>query len=215
MRRRQAALRPRPFNFVAFFPPMARLLSRRPRAPTWDLPSRSCWKVSPRASFRLDLARLRLFSLALSYFDAPASLSAMAIAWRGLLTLPPLPLGPLLSSPCLNSCITRPMVLRCRGDVLAMAISTIRVCLANVEIVERFHWGARRGLRAACRCAARDGKLCLPAALKRGGNPRERCHAQEAGALTRRYDRGEADRSFRRKMGPVPHRSRLLHSARL
>src|SRR5262249_6549493 len=43
--------------------------------------------------------------------------------WRRLLTLPALPPGPLLSSPCLNSCMTRPMVLRCRGDGLGMATS--------------------------------------------------------------------------------------------
>ena len=53
---------------------MARLLSRRPRAPTRDLPSRSCWDVSPRASLRSDFARLRLFSVLLSYFEAPGFL---------------------------------------------------------------------------------------------------------------------------------------------
>jgi hypothetical protein len=38
-----AARRPRAVGRVAFSPPMTRLLSRRPRAPTCDLPSRSCW----------------------------------------------------------------------------------------------------------------------------------------------------------------------------
>src|SRR5512144_118850 len=40
--RERAALRPRLVVRVAFLPPMAGLLSRRPRAPTRDLPSRSC-----------------------------------------------------------------------------------------------------------------------------------------------------------------------------
>ena len=60
--------------------PWPRLDSRRPRAPTCDLPSRSCWPVSPLASLRLFLARLRLFCFLLAYFDAADSLSAMAIA---------------------------------------------------------------------------------------------------------------------------------------
>lgn len=29
-------------GFLAFFPPIARVLSRSPDAPTWDFPSRSC-----------------------------------------------------------------------------------------------------------------------------------------------------------------------------
>jgi hypothetical protein len=78
--RLRAALRPRAVLRVAFLPPMARLDSRRPRAPTCDLPSRSCWPVSPLASLRLFLARLRLFCFLLAYFDAADSLSAMAIA---------------------------------------------------------------------------------------------------------------------------------------
>src|SRR5262245_27595966 len=49
----------------------------------------------------------------------------MAMAWRRLLTLPALPPAPLLSSPCLNSCMTRPMVLRCRDDGLGMATSAV------------------------------------------------------------------------------------------
>src|SRR5262245_35226854 len=40
----------------------------------------------------------------------------MAIACRLLLTLPPLPPRPRFNSPCLNSCMTRPVVLRWRGD---------------------------------------------------------------------------------------------------
>ena len=51
----------------------------------------------------LALARLRLFSVLLSYFDAPDLFSAMAIACLRLFTLPPLPPGPLLSSPCLTA----------------------------------------------------------------------------------------------------------------
>src|ERR1700733_10651163 len=100
-RRDAAALRPRAVVRVAFLPPVARLLSRRPRAPTRDLPSRSCWEVLPPACLRSYFLRLLAFSLRLSDFEAPASLSAMAIAWRRLLTLPPFPLGPLFSSPCL------------------------------------------------------------------------------------------------------------------
>src|SRR5439155_23126466 len=45
----------------------------------------------------------------------------MAMAWRRLLTLPALPPGPLSNSPCLNSCMTRPRVFRCRGDDVGMA----------------------------------------------------------------------------------------------
>jgi hypothetical protein len=40
--RARADLRPRAVVLVAFFPPIAELLSRRPRAPTCDLPSLSC-----------------------------------------------------------------------------------------------------------------------------------------------------------------------------
>src|SRR3954470_25049295 len=97
---------------LAFLPPIERLDSRRPRAPTRLLPSRSCWAVLPVASLRLLVARLRRFFFGLSYFESPASLSAIAIACLRLFTLPPLPAGPLFSSPCLNSCITRPAVLR-------------------------------------------------------------------------------------------------------
>ena len=60
----------------------------------------------------LSAAQVRLFSRSLSYFEAPASESAIAIAWRRLFTLPPLPPRPELSSPCLNSCITRPSISR-------------------------------------------------------------------------------------------------------
>jgi hypothetical protein len=45
----------------AFLPPIARELSRRPRAPTRDLPSRSCWPVLPLPSFRFDFAKLFRF----------------------------------------------------------------------------------------------------------------------------------------------------------
>src|ERR1700722_19142658 len=86
-----AAFLPRAVLLVAFLPPIARLLSRRPRVPTCDLPSRSCWYVSPRASLRSVLTRFRLFFRLLSYLEAPASFNAMATAWRRLLTLPPLP----------------------------------------------------------------------------------------------------------------------------
>src|SRR5438309_7773036 len=66
----------RPVVRVAFSPPIARLLSRRPRAPTCDLPSRSCCAVSPRRSLLLVRAKSRLFSSLLSYFEAPASCNA-------------------------------------------------------------------------------------------------------------------------------------------
>src|SRR5262245_55116221 len=46
----------------------------------------------------------------------------MAIACLRLLTLPALPPGPLLSSPCLNSCMTLPAVFRWLGVDLAMAL---------------------------------------------------------------------------------------------
>src|SRR6185437_7488671 len=67
-----AAFLPRAVLLVAL-PPIARLLSRRPCAPTCDLPSRSCWYVSPRASLRSILIRFRLFFRLLSYLEAPAS----------------------------------------------------------------------------------------------------------------------------------------------
>src|SRR5208337_3293602 len=91
-----------------------------------------------------------LFSLSLSYFDAPASLSAIAIAWRRFLTLPALPPGPLLSSPCLNSCITRPSVFRCRGEDLGMACLRYvqnHPLAANVRAVRRFQAPANRRCR--------------------------------------------------------------------
>ena len=44
--------------------------------------------------------------------DARRTESAIAIAWRRLFTLPPLPPRPLFRSPCLNSCITRPSISR-------------------------------------------------------------------------------------------------------
>jgi len=49
-----------------------------------------------------------------------ASESPMAMACLRLFTLPPLPPRPLFNSPCLNSCITRPSVRRCRNVALAM-----------------------------------------------------------------------------------------------
>src|SRR5262245_66591483 len=121
MRRRERLvdLRER-VSLVAFLPPMARELARLPLAPTRDLPSRSCWPVRLRASLRFVFLKLLFLSALVSYFDAPASWRAIAIACLRLLTLPPLPLRPLLSSPCLNSCMTRPVVFRCRGDVLAI-----------------------------------------------------------------------------------------------
>jgi hypothetical protein len=101
-------------------PYIARALSRLPRAPTCDLPSRSCCPVRPFASLFSVRRRLRLFRRPLSYLDLPASSKAIAMAWRRLLTLPALPLRPRLSSPCLNSCITRPVIRLWRGDVDAI-----------------------------------------------------------------------------------------------
>jgi hypothetical protein len=75
--RARAALRPPAVVRLTFLPPIARVDSRLPRAPTCDLPSRSCWPVSPFVSLCLLLDRLRLFSALLAYFDAPDSLSAM------------------------------------------------------------------------------------------------------------------------------------------
>src|SRR5437868_2944047 len=43
------------------------------------------------------------------------------MAWRGFFTLPALPPGPLFSSPCVYSCMTRPIVLRWDIEVLAMS----------------------------------------------------------------------------------------------
>jgi hypothetical protein len=108
-----SALRP-------FFPPISGVLSRRPRAPTQDLPSCSCF--SPCDSLRLALANMRLFSPLLWYFDAPASLNAIAMAYLRRLTLPPHPPRPILSAPCLNSCMTRPVLLRWRGEVCGIAL---------------------------------------------------------------------------------------------
>jgi hypothetical protein len=75
-----------------------------------------------------------LFLRLLSYFEAPASFKAIAIACRLLFTLPPLPPGPLLSSPCLNSCITRPVVFFCRGEAAAMADSFPKSKNAQVPV---------------------------------------------------------------------------------
>src|SRR6266436_391908 len=58
----------------------------------------------------------------------------MAIACRGFFTLPALPLGPLLSSPWVYSCITRPMVLRWDIDVFAIVIPPdVPPCLRTVR----------------------------------------------------------------------------------
>ena len=111
-----AAFLPDAVRRVAFSPPIAGELSRRPFAPTWDLPSVSCWEVRFFA-----LRQFSRFSFGLSYLEAPASFNAMAIACRRLFTLPPFPSGPLLSSPCSYSCMTRPIVLRCLGDVLGIS----------------------------------------------------------------------------------------------
>ena len=46
-------------RFLASLPPMERELSRLPKAPTWDFPSRSCCAVFPSASFFSVRCRLR------------------------------------------------------------------------------------------------------------------------------------------------------------
>src|SRR5215467_4138698 len=66
--------------------------------------------ASSRALVRCKFSR---FFFLLSYFDAPASRSPMAIACLGFLTLRPRLVS---SSPCLNSCMTRPMVSFCAFD---------------------------------------------------------------------------------------------------
>ena len=48
-------------------------------------PSASACAVSPRRSFSLVRRRWRLFSAGLCWLEAPASLSAIATAWRGIL----------------------------------------------------------------------------------------------------------------------------------
>ena len=58
----------------------------------------ACLYLAERALREDSWLLMGLFSLSLSYFEAPASFSAMAMAWRRLLTLPPLPPGPLFSS---------------------------------------------------------------------------------------------------------------------
>jgi hypothetical protein len=89
-----------------------------------------------------DFAALLRFCDLVRYFDAPDSCSAMAIACLRLFTLPPLPPLPLLSSPRLYSCMTRPAVLRCRGVDLAI-IDLLRCVpalpFANATCVDRFH----------------------------------------------------------------------------
>ena len=47
------------------------------------------------------------------------------------------------------------------------------------------------------------------------GDPGQCRDAQEAGTIARRDRRGQADRRLRREVGPVRHRSRLLHQAGL
>src|SRR6266404_244334 len=90
---------PRRAGVLAFLPPIARLLSRLPRAPIRLLPSVSCCAVLPVASLRLVFARFCLFFDLLSFFEAPASCRAMAMACLRLFTLPPLPPEPLFNSP--------------------------------------------------------------------------------------------------------------------
>jgi len=77
------------------------------------LPSAASCPVPPRRSFSLVRRRLRVFSFGLSYFEAPASCRAIAIACFGFFTFL-LPRA-VFSSPCLNSCITRSIVSFCAG----------------------------------------------------------------------------------------------------
>jgi hypothetical protein len=76
-------------------------------------PSVAAWAVSPRFSLALVRRRLCVRSCGVSYFDAPASLNAIAIACFGFLTF----LAPraVFNSPCLYSCMTRLTVLRWVG----------------------------------------------------------------------------------------------------
>jgi hypothetical protein len=76
-------------------------------------PSAAAWPVWPRRSFDFARLRLRLRSFGESYFDAPASLSAIAIACLRFFTLR-LPRA-VFSSPRLYSCMTRLTVFFCAG----------------------------------------------------------------------------------------------------
>jgi hypothetical protein len=98
-------------RFAAVF--LAILFRVEPFLATLFLPSRLAKPVSPRRSADLVLRKFARFFLGLSYFEAPASRRAMAIACLRLFTLPPRPRG---SSSCLYSCITRPMVFFCALD---------------------------------------------------------------------------------------------------
>lgn len=98
-------------RFAAVF--LAVLFRRGLFLATLFLPSRLAKPVSPRRSADLVLRKFARFFLRLSYFETPASRSAMAIACLRLFTLPPRPRG---SSPCLYSCMTRPMVFFCALD---------------------------------------------------------------------------------------------------
>ena len=104
---------------------LARELSRFPLAPTCDLPSRSCWPVSPLASLRLDLARLLLALRRAVVFRGAGFVQRDGDGLLAALHLAALTAFAALNSPCLNSCMMRPSVLRCPVDALAMIIILI------------------------------------------------------------------------------------------
>jgi hypothetical protein len=65
-------------------------------------------------------ASCRRFCRCDCWFEEPASLNAIATAWRRLFTLPPRLLS---SSPCFHSCMTRPTVFFWAELCFAMASS--------------------------------------------------------------------------------------------
>ena len=91
---------------------------RQSHAHAW--PSLRCFAVFPARSLALVLARFFVFFAVLTRLLAPASDNAMAIACLRFFTLPPFPFGPLFNSPCLYSCMTRPVVFFCAFDSVAI-----------------------------------------------------------------------------------------------
>src|SRR5215831_12576417 len=74
----------------------------------------------------------------------------MAMACLRLFTLPPFPPRPLLSSPCLYSCITRPVVFLCRGDVFAIGSLLFKLATANAIARRRFRFYPQKDLSKPC-----------------------------------------------------------------
>src|SRR5258706_10279294 len=98
---------------------------------------------------------------------------AMAIACLRLLTLPPFPPFPLLSSPCLNSCMTRPDVFLWLGDDFAMGLPPCDFPPRLIWQTQAHARGSRIGPgRTISGRYLRDARVALPLPCLRVDLPR-------------------------------------------